>query len=161
MPGYHALLGMHAFGLEETGDYDAGRAHRADAVELEPRDSWAWHAVAHVHEMRNAPRDGIAWLSRMRAHVVERQLLGGAQLVAPRAVPPRARPARRGAARCTTQSIGGPGSAVVLDMIDCSAMLWRLHLRGVDVGDALAGAGRALGAASPRPATMPSTTCTR
>ncbi len=22
----------------------------------EPRDGWAWHAVAHVHEMRNAPR---------------------------------------------------------------------------------------------------------
>ena len=28
----------------------------------------------------------------------------------------------------------GTGSAVVLDMIDASAMLWRLQLRGIDVG---------------------------
>lgn len=32
-------------------------------------------------------------------------------------------------------AIGGTGSSVVLDMIDASAMLWRLHLGGVDVGD--------------------------
>jgi hypothetical protein len=32
-------------------------------------------------------------------------------------------------------AIGGPGSGVVLDMIDQSAMLWRLALRGVDVGE--------------------------
>jgi hypothetical protein len=32
-------------------------------------------------------------------------------------------------------SIGGPGSGVVLDMIDQSALLWRLSLRGVDVGE--------------------------
>ena len=37
------------------------------SVELEPRDSWGWHAVAHVHEMRNAPHDGIAWLEPTRA----------------------------------------------------------------------------------------------
>jgi hypothetical protein len=28
-----------------------------------------------------------------------------------------------------------PGSNVVLEMIDASALLWRLHLRGVDLGD--------------------------
>ena len=32
------------------------------AIDLQPRDTWAWHAVTHVHEMRNAPKDGIAWL---------------------------------------------------------------------------------------------------
>jgi hypothetical protein len=31
--------------------------------------------------------------------------------------------------------IYGAKSRVILDMIDASAMLWRLHLRGVDVGD--------------------------
>jgi hypothetical protein len=31
--------------------------------------------------------------------------------------------------------IGGAGSSVVLDMLDASAMLWRLHLRGIELGD--------------------------
>jgi len=31
--------------------------------------------------------------------------------------------------------IYGARSTVVLDMIDASALLWRLHLRGIDVGD--------------------------
>jgi hypothetical protein len=62
MPGWHALLGMHAFGLEECGDYDSAERQGRRSVELEPRDSWGWHAVAHVLEMRHAPGDGIAWL---------------------------------------------------------------------------------------------------
>lgn len=61
VPGWHAVLGMHAFGLEETGDYAAAEAEGRRSVELEARDSWGWHAVAHVHEMRNAPMNGIAW----------------------------------------------------------------------------------------------------
>ncbi len=68
MPGHHAVLGMHAFGLEETGDYAQAERTGRRAVELQPRDTWAWHAVAHVHEMRNAPTDGIAWLEPNAAH---------------------------------------------------------------------------------------------
>src|SRR5690606_20547103 len=55
MPGYHALLGMHAFGLEETGDYEQAERQGRRCVELEPRDGWGWHAVAHVIETRNRP----------------------------------------------------------------------------------------------------------
>src|SRR5690606_4259600 len=42
MAGHHALLGMHAFGLEETGDYARAEAQGRIAVEREPRDGWAW-----------------------------------------------------------------------------------------------------------------------
>src|SRR6185295_2934922 len=40
MPGYHALLGMYAFGLEEMGDYAHAEVTGRQAVETEPRDSW-------------------------------------------------------------------------------------------------------------------------
>jgi hypothetical protein len=32
------------------------------------------------------------------------------------------------------EAIGGTGSPVVMDLIDACSMLWRLQLRGVDVG---------------------------
>ncbi|MCY1532070.1 hypothetical protein D9M68_673160 [compost metagenome] len=31
--------------------------------------------------------------------------------------------------------INGAGSTVLLDMVDASALLWRLHLQGIDVGE--------------------------
>ena len=134
MPGYHAVLGMHAFGLEETGDYAQAEAQGRRGVELEPRDGWSQHAVAHVMEMQNRQRDGIAW---MRAnpdawshesffavhnwwHLALYHLdLGEIDEVLALYDGP----------------VYGKRSPVVLEMIDASAMLWRLMLRGVDVGN--------------------------
>ena len=50
--GWHAILGMAAFGLEECGDFARAEALGMEAVDAEPEDAWAAHAVAHVHEMR-------------------------------------------------------------------------------------------------------------
>jgi hypothetical protein len=134
MPGYHALLGMHAFGLEETGEYARAEAQGRASVELEPRDGWGQHAVAHVMEMQGRRRDGIAW---MRAnpeawssesflavhnwwHVALFHLgLGEVEEVL----------------ALFDRQIYATGSTIVLEMIDASAMLWRLHLRGIDVGN--------------------------
>lgn len=134
MPGWHAVLGMHAFGLEETGDYAAAEAQGRRSVELEPRDSWGWHAVAHVHEMRNAPRDGITWLEATRAtwsnasflatHNTWHLALFHLEL-----------DQHDETLRLYDEAIGGTGSALPLDLIDASAMLWRLHLRGVALGE--------------------------
>jgi len=51
VPGYHAVAGMYAFGLEETGSYARAEQIGRLSVELEPRDGWGQHAVAHVMEM--------------------------------------------------------------------------------------------------------------
>lgn len=67
VPGYGFVLGCHAFGLEETGDYAAAEGAGRDAVALNPRDVWAAHAVVHVCEMENRVGDGIAWLDRLAA----------------------------------------------------------------------------------------------
>ncbi|HMO44765.1 MAG TPA: tetratricopeptide repeat protein [Rubrivivax sp.] len=134
MPGCHAVFGMYAFGLEETGAYAQAENVGRRAVELQPQDGWAWHAVAHVMEMQGRRRDGVAWLGRHRDtwsadsffathnwwhlalfhlgldQVDEVLALVDAQLL-------------------------GPASPLVLNMVDASQMLWRLQLRGIDVGD--------------------------
>ncbi|HEY0825930.1 MAG TPA: tetratricopeptide repeat protein [Ramlibacter sp.] len=132
MPGYHAMLSMHAFGLEETGDYAQAERSGRRSVELEPHDGWGWHAVAHVLEMRNEPAAGVAWLGRHAATWAEGSFFavhnwwhlalfhleqGHVEEVL----------------RLYDASIA-TGSAVMLDLIDATAMLWRLQLRGIDVG---------------------------
>ncbi len=132
--GYHAVLGMHAFGLEETGDYLRAEAQARQSVELEPRDTWGQHAVAHVMEMQGRRRDGIAWMranpdnwSRDSFFSVHNWWhvalfhLGLDEIDEVLAL--------------YDGPINGKNSNVILEMIDASALLWRLHLRGVNVGN--------------------------
>lgn len=131
-PGYHAVLGMYAFGLEETGDYSKAEQQGRMAVELQPRDGWAQHAVAHVMEMQSRQHDGITWMranpqawatdSFFQVHNWWHLALYHLEL---------------GEIDEVLDLFDGPihggRSTMVLDMIDASAMLWRLHLRGIDV----------------------------
>jgi tetratricopeptide (TPR) repeat protein len=133
IPGYHALLGMHAFGLEETGDYAQAEKQGRKAVELQRRDTWAWHAVAHAYEMRNRPKEGLAWMSTdidawakdsfFAVHNWWHQAVYHLELGA-----------SDEALRLFDGPVFGARSSVVLELIDASALLWRLMLRGVDVG---------------------------
>jgi tetratricopeptide (TPR) repeat protein len=61
-PAYGFLLGCQAYGFEEAGDYEQAERFGRAAVENNPEDLWASHAVAHVMEMRCQPREGIAWI---------------------------------------------------------------------------------------------------
>jgi hypothetical protein len=134
MPACHAVLGMHAFGLEETDDYAFAEAQGRRGVELEPRDGWAQHAVAHVMEMQSRPKDGIAWMraspqawatdSFFQVHNWWHLALFHLDIGEIDA-----------ALALFDGPIYGARSTVVLDMIDASALLWRLHLQGIDVGN--------------------------
>ena len=134
LPGYHAVLGMHAFGLEETGLHAAAERAGRRAVELEPRDGWAWHAVAHVYEMQQRRREGVRWLRGGAGRWSDGSFFAGHnwwhlalfhlgldeldEVLA-----------------LLDARVLGPASPLVLDMIDASALLWRLHLRGIALGD--------------------------
>ncbi|MBP6878395.1 MAG: tetratricopeptide repeat protein [Phenylobacterium sp.] len=133
-PGYHAMLGMHAFGLEESGQY--GRAEEAArrSLDLNPRNGWSWHAGAHVMEMQDRRRDGVAWFrgdlpawtgdSFFQVHnwwhlALFHLGLGEVDEVLALYDGP----------------IWGAKSDMAFDMVDAAALLWRLHLRGVDLGE--------------------------
>jgi hypothetical protein len=133
IPGYHSLLGMHAFGLEETGDYVRAEAEGRLGVDLEPRDGWSQHAVAHVMEMQDRQTDGIVWMrssdawagdSFLQVHNWWHLALYHLEIGEIDAV-----------LTLFDDKIGGGRSGVVMEMLDASALLWRLHLRGIDVGD--------------------------
>lgn len=134
MPGYHAILGMQAFGLEEMGDYARAEKLGRTAVDIEPRDGWAQHAVAHVMEMQSRQKDGILWMranpeawtreSFLQVHnwwhlALFHYDLGEIDEVLALYDGP----------------IYGERSMLALNMVDASAILWRLHLGGVDVGE--------------------------
>ena len=67
-PGYGHLLALHAFGLEETGDYPAAERAGRRATEINPADPWAVHAVAHVMEMQERAAEGAAWIETLAPH---------------------------------------------------------------------------------------------
>ncbi len=134
MPGHGVLQGMLAFGLEECGQYaqaeDAGRA----ALQAEPLDCWAHHAVAHVMEMQARHADGAHWAQTREAcwsgednffkvHNWWHRALCHLEL----GEPAEALALYDGPIRVAR-------SAVAVDMVDASALLWRLHLGGHDVG---------------------------
>ena len=133
--GYSYIQGMAAFGLEECGDFARADIYGRQAVEADPRDGWAVHAVAHVNEMRGDLETGIPWLADNAQHWAPESgfayhnwwhlgllyLDKGDIAQVLKLYDEKVRP--------------DPNAQIVLEWIDGSAMLWRLHLEGVDVGD--------------------------
>ena len=132
-PGYGYVLGMHAFGLEENGLYPRAEDTGRLALEKNQRDPWAVHAVAHVMEMQGRLREGIEWLESRRDdwapdngfafhngwHLALFYLdLGEHQRVL----------------ELYDERVRPQPTQIPLEMVDASALLWRLNLRGVNVG---------------------------
>ncbi|MGH8705626.1 MAG: tetratricopeptide repeat protein, partial [Burkholderiales bacterium] len=67
-PGHGHVLALHAFGLEETGDYDGAERAGRRATEINPADPWAVHSVAHVMEMQSRAAEGARWIESLAPH---------------------------------------------------------------------------------------------
>ena len=133
-PHYGFVRGMFAFGLEESGHYEAAEAHGLAAVEAHPDDVWAIHAVVHVYEMQGRVADGIRFLHsrevdwgdgnlftvhnwwHLALYFLEAGKLNDALAIYDARVH-------------NSESVGVP-----LEMLDASALLWRLYLEGEDTG---------------------------
>ncbi len=132
--GYGFVLGMHAFGLEEMGEYAQAEEQGRAALDLNARDPWAIHAVAHVMEMQGRAWEGVRWLESRADdwapdngfafhnwwHLALYYLDIGDE---------------RKVLELYDQGVRPGDSRVVLELVDATALLWRLMLRGVDVGN--------------------------
>lgn len=131
--GYHGVLAMRAFGLVESGDY--GRADEAAlaALALEPGDIRAHHARCHVLEMQGRAAEGLRWMGERARywtgegaasthiwwHLALYHLqLGGA----------------RHALELLDRRIAADAAPALSELIDASALLWRLALQGIEPG---------------------------
>lgn len=125
--------GMYAFGLEEMGDYakalDVGRR----AVEREKNDAWAIHAVAHVFEMTNRVDEGEQWLLTRASDWVDSNLAVHIWWHLALYYCDQRRWNR--VLELYDTRIRRPASTMVMELLDASALLWRLKLYGVDVGN--------------------------
>ena len=127
--------GMYAFGLEECNQYGQSSAVGQRAVEANPDDVWGIHAVVHTYEMQGQIPDGVRFMRARRAdwtagnflnvhnswHYALYLLQAGDTA---------------GALAVYDQFLHHAGSGdIALELLDATALLWRLWLEGADAGD--------------------------
>ncbi|MBM3549377.1 MAG: tetratricopeptide repeat protein [Alphaproteobacteria bacterium] len=133
VPNYGFLLGMHAFGLEECGDYAQAEATGREAFALDGRDAWAVHAVAHVMEMQGRAADGAEWLESTSASWAPNCMFGYHNWWHQALFSINAGNVER-ALKLFDEKISAGGFASAMELVDGSGLLWRLTALGYDVG---------------------------
>ena len=127
-------MGLHAFGLEETGDYAGAERCARAALARNPADVWAAHALAHVYEMTARPEEGVAFLAESRPGWRDAHFMAGHNgwhMALYLIELGRFDEVLDGFDRHMLPKLKDDAT---LDRIDAASLLWRLELEGVDVG---------------------------
>lgn len=141
---------MCAFGLEEAGRYAEAEAMARGALDANPRDAWAIHAVAHVLEMQGRDDEGIAWYAARRPDWAEACFFAvhnwwhWALYHVDRDEP-------AAALAIYDEGLVPDRRSITLNLCDAASLLWRLDLAGHATGDRFA----ALALAFDQPARRP------
>jgi tetratricopeptide (TPR) repeat protein len=129
------VLGLYAFGLEETGDLKRAEEFGREALARNRRDAWATHALAHVMETANRHEEGVAFLKSTRADWAHAHFMAhhnGWHLALFLIEQGRFDEILADYDRYTAPKLADDAT---LDRIDAASLLWRLELAGIDVGD--------------------------
>lgn len=129
------LLGCQAFGLEQADRLDEAEAVGRRAVALNRGDAWAHHAVAHVMETQGRILDGIAWMEGHADTWVDCNsfMLGHNWWHTALFHLDRGDTGR--VLDIYDNHVWGLDKTYSQDQANAASLLWRLELRGVDVGD--------------------------
>jgi len=136
---YGNFLGLLAFGHEETGNYKEAEKLGREAVERDSSDAWAAHAVAHVLEMQGRTEDGIRWIEPLADNWGEVNQIAH-HLWWHLCLFYLERNDHETILRLLTEQVHNPDSPLVqampdlyIDVQNVASLLFRLHMRGVDV----------------------------
>jgi hypothetical protein len=133
-PGYASVLAMYAFGLEENGQRRRAEAIARRALVFAPGHPGAIHVVTHVMEMQGRARDGIAWLAATESSWAEGTGFS-VHLAWHRGVFQLELDDVKSALATYDSLIAPNDASSPMALVDASALLWRLGLRNVDLGD--------------------------
>ena len=133
MPGYHAVLAMQAFSLVEAAHYERADDRGLRALDLDPWDTRAHHALTHVHEMSGNAVAGMRWM-RDRSVYWAADTVAATHLWWHWALFHLALGEIRTALEVYDEHVRASSSSDMADMIDASALLWRIELLGGDAG---------------------------
>jgi tetratricopeptide (TPR) repeat protein len=134
LPGYPALLAMHAFGLEECGEHERAERTAHSALALDPLDARAHHVLAHVFEMTGRSDEGVRWMTAHR-EAWSTDSMAATHCWWHLALFHLAEGRIDRALALYDERLRAHGSTEVADLIDASALLWRVQLQGGDAGD--------------------------
>lgn len=134
LPGHGSVLAMHAFALTENGDAARAEAAARAALDADPFDARAHHALAHVFDNGNRPDEGLRWMSTHHDAWAQ-----GTTFLSHgwwhTALFHLARDDDDRALAIYDQRVGCAPSPTLADLIDTTSLLWRIGLRGGDVGE--------------------------
>ena len=141
VPGYSSYLSIRSFGLEENGEFDLAEKYGREAVDLDPTDCWGAHADAHVQIMQGRLDDGISWLTNLGGnwsaanHIVHHLWWHLALFHAERGDYDSALDVYDNLLRDLNSLLMQAMPDFYVDIQNDTALLQRLELCGVDIGD--------------------------
>ncbi|OXB80245.1 UNVERIFIED_CONTAM: hypothetical protein H355_009965, partial [Colinus virginianus] len=130
------VKGYYSFGLMETNFFDRAEKLAREALDINRTDAWSVHTIAHVNEMKAEVEKGLAFMKEtednwkgsdvLSAHnywhwalyFIEKGEYEAALTIYDNHIAPRLLL-----------------SGSMLDIVDSSSMLYRLHLEGVKLGN--------------------------
>jgi tetratricopeptide (TPR) repeat protein len=134
VPGYASVLAMYGFALEENGQYRRAEKCARRALALDPGHPGAIHVVTHVMEMQGRVQAGLAFLAGSESSWGKGTGLS-VHLAWHRALFHLDANQARFALAIYDEKIATAGDSDMSALADGSALLWRLQLQDIDVGD--------------------------